>query len=91
MMDDFQFLYGNKTKADLSANVAVGVFTEDLTCLGEWDASTNTPQIIDGNGTDNTFYIVTVEGAQDLGNGEIEFKIGNIVEYNGDTNKYGIR
>ncbi len=87
MIGDFEFLYGNKTKADLSADAATDVFGGEignLIYLGDWDASTNTPELIDGEGEDGNYYVVVVEGTADLGNGPINFLIGNIIKYSGD-------
>ncbi len=53
------------------------------TYFGTWDASTNTPTIIDGTGANGNFYKVSVAGAQDLGSGLITFAIGDTVIYNG--------
>ena len=89
MIGDFEFLYGNKTKADLSADAATDVFGGEignLVYLGDWDASTNTPELIDGEGEDGNYYVVVVEGVADLGSGPINFLIGNIVKYAGDLN-----
>ncbi|MCD6435020.1 MAG: hypothetical protein J7L15_01310, partial [Clostridiales bacterium] len=86
MIGDFEFLYGNKTKADLSASAATDVFGGEignLIYLGDWDASANIPELIDGEGEDGNYYVVVVEGVVDLGNGDINFLIGNIVKYSG--------
>lgn len=48
---------------------------------GLWDASTNTPQIQNGSGTDGDFYMVSVEGTQDLGNGSIDYTPFSYVIY----------
>ena len=50
---------------------------------GKWDASTNTPTLADGTGTDGDFYIVSVAGSQDLGSGTISFNLNDRVLYNG--------
>jgi len=87
MIGDFEFLYGNKTKADLSADAATDVFGGEignLIYIGDWDASTNTPELIDGEGEDGNYYIVVVEGVADLGSGPINFLVGNIVKYSSD-------
>lgn len=34
---------------------------------GTWDASTNTPALVDGTGTNGDFYVVSVEGTVNLG------------------------
>ena len=40
---------------------------------GTWDASNNTPTLVDGTGDTGDFYVVSVAGTQDLGSGEIKF------------------
>jgi len=50
---------------------------------GTWNASTNTPTLIDGVGTGGDLYIVSVAGTQDLGSGSISFVVGDEVTYNG--------
>ena len=50
---------------------------------GTWNASTNTPTLIDGVGTGGDLYIVSVAGSQDLGSGSISFVVGDEVTYNG--------
>jgi hypothetical protein len=50
---------------------------------GTWDASTNTPTIADGVGTNGDRYRVAVGGTVDLGSGPITFVAGDDVIYNG--------
>jgi hypothetical protein len=50
---------------------------------GEWNASTNTPTLADGAGTDGDVYIVTTAGSRDLGSGTIDFYVNDWVMYNG--------
>ena len=50
---------------------------------GNWDASTNTPTLIDGTGDNGDVYRVNVAGTQDLGSGSQIFSIGDWVVYNG--------
>lgn len=52
---------------------------------GKWNASTNTPALADGTGTDGDFYIVSVAGTQDLGSGNIDFYVNDRVLYNGSA------
>lgn len=59
-----------------------------LELLGQWDASTNTPTLADGVGTNGDFYIVSVGGTQDLGSGNITFAAGDWVIYDGNTNAW---
>ena len=50
---------------------------------GQWNANTNTPVLIDGTGDIGDVWEVTIAGTQDLGSGNIIFKIGDWVVYNG--------
>lgn len=50
---------------------------------GTWDASTNTPTLADGTGTENYWYRVNVAGTQDLGSGSQTFAVGDKVVHNG--------
>lgn len=50
---------------------------------GTWDASTNTPSLVDGTGDAGDVYIVSVAGSQNLGSGSISFGVGDWVIYNG--------
>jgi hypothetical protein len=52
---------------------------------GDWDASTNTPTLADGNGTLGDMYIVSVAGTQNLGSGSIDFIENDRVIYNGSV------
>lgn len=54
-----------------------------LIYLGAWDASTNTPTIADGTGTNGDVYRTSVAGTQDLGSGPLTFAIGDFAIYNG--------
>lgn len=48
---------------------------------GTWDASTNTPTLVDGTGDIGDFYVVSVAGTQNLGSGEIKFLENDRVIY----------
>ena len=49
---------------------------------GDWDASTNTPTLVDGTGNLGDMYLVSVDGTVDLGSGSITFLDGDRVIYN---------
>jgi hypothetical protein len=49
---------------------------------GVWDASTNTPTLVDGTGNNGDVYRVTVGGSRNLGSGIISFTVGDYVIYN---------
>ena len=44
---------------------------------GTWNASTNSPTLVDGSGSIGDVYRVTVAGTQDLGSGNITFDVGD--------------
>jgi len=54
-----------------------------MTYEGTWNASTNTPTLIDGTGDAGMIYVVSVSGTQDLGSGSISYTAGDWVVYNG--------
>lgn len=55
---------------------------------GNWDASTNTPTLSDGNGNPGDVYEVKVAGTQNLGSGNIIFKVGDWAVYGADGKWY---
>lgn len=50
---------------------------------GAWDASSNSPSLIDGTGNAGDVYRVSAAGSQDLGSGSQSYAIGDWVMYNG--------
>ena len=56
--------------------------------LGQWDASTNTPHLADGTGTNGDFYIVSVGGTVNLGTAQdphnVTFYVNDRIVYEGD-------
>lgn len=52
---------------------------------GTWNASTNSPTLVDGTGNTGDVYRVSVAGSQDLGSGSISFGVGDYAIYNGAT------
>jgi len=48
---------------------------------GTWNASTNTPVLVNGTGLDLDTYCVSVAGTQDFGDGDIYFKVNDIARY----------
>jgi hypothetical protein len=50
---------------------------------GNWNASTNTPTLVDGTGNNGDVYRVSVAGSQNLGSGSITFAVGDFAIYNG--------
>ena len=54
---------------------------------GNWNADTNTPQLVDGTGNLGDLYIVSIAGRQDLGSGEVNYLAGDRIIYN-QNNKW---
>jgi hypothetical protein len=50
---------------------------------GSWNASTNSPALVDGTGDNGDVYHVSAAGSVDFGSGSISFEIGDKVVYNG--------
>lgn len=69
---------------DSEGRIPYSQLPEDaLELKGYWDASTNTPELADGVGTNGDFYFVSVAGSQDLGSGTQYFNVGDRVLYDG--------
>ena len=49
---------------------------------GNWNANTNTPQLVDGTGNLGDLYIVSVAGRWDLGSGAVNYLVGDRIIYN---------
>jgi hypothetical protein len=52
---------------------------------GAWNASTNSPSLVDGTGTSGDMYRVSASGSQDLGSGAQSFVAGDAIIYDGST------
>ena len=52
---------------------------------GQWNAETNTPALADGTGTKGDFYIVSVSGTQNLGNGNVQYFENDRIIYDGSV------
>ena len=50
---------------------------------GNYNATTNSPTLVDGTGNAGDVYRVNVAGTQDFGSGSITFGVGDWVVYNG--------
>lgn len=55
-----------------------------LQLAGSWDASTNTPTLLNGSGNQGEFFIVTVGGTVNFGDGPVTFNAGDSVYYGAD-------
>ena len=51
--------------------------------LGDYNASTNTPNLANGTGLAGDSYNVSVDGSRDFGNGTISLIVGDVIYYNG--------
>ncbi len=49
--------------------------------LGNYNASTNTPSLVNGTGVEGDSYVVTVAGTRDFGNGNLKLSANDVVEY----------
>lgn len=56
-----------------------------ISVQGDWAASTNTPTLVDGTGTEGWVYNVTDYGVVDFGSGDIEFWADDKVVYDGEV------
>ncbi len=66
----------------------INQLTSGLSYRGTWNASTNSPTLVDGSGTPGYFYIVTTAGSQNLGNGSINFSVGDKVAYGAESTRW---
>ena len=73
--------YGNSPRIDPRATFS----RSDTASSGDWNASTNSPGLVDGSGTANQYYRVSVGGTQDLGSGSITYAVGDYVKYSGSV------
>lgn len=85
----------------LDTNIGILVFSdlgtyclewENMRFLGNWNASTNTPHLEDGEGTDGDFYIVSVGGTVNFGTEEeprnITFSVNDRIVYKGNVEQW---
>lgn len=52
---------------------------------GTWNASTNSPSLVDGTGSAGDVYRVSVAGSRNFGSGSISFDVGDYVIYSGSV------
>lgn len=55
---------------------------------GAWDASTNTPSLADGTGTNGDFYVVSVAGTVNFGTRSVAFYVNDRVIYDGTNDEW---
>lgn len=72
---------------DSNGRVPVGQLPNSvMEYKGTWDASANSPTLVDGTGSAGDVYRVTVaNSSRNLGSGAIDFQVGDYVIYNGST------
>lgn len=66
---------GKLPSAQLTANA--------MQYLGSWNATTNSPTLIDGTGSAGDMYKVSTAGTQNLGSGSFSYAIGDYIIYTG--------
>lgn len=80
-------LEDDETVADAAAaavDTAIqGKIGSGLKYKGKWNASTNSPTLVDGTGTAGDQWIVAVTGTRNLGSGSQAFSAGDAAVYNG--------
>ena len=74
---------GYYLKIGANGNVEVSAISGAMVYKGTWDASTNTPALANGTGTNGWYYRVVVGGTQNLGGENITFSAGDDVLYDG--------
>ena len=79
---------GNLIATDLQGAVnelqtEIDNLPEAMEYKGDWNASTNTPTLIDGTGDVGDMYRVSVAGTQDLGSGTVNYEVGDTLVYDG--------
>lgn len=71
---------------DATGRIPYSQLPEDaMEYQGDWNASTNTPTLVDGTGTKGDTYNVSVAGTQTFGGESIYFFVGDRVIYNGSV------
>ena len=71
--------------SDVDGNLEYAAIGASQVYMGTWNASTNTPTLANGTGTQGHWYRVTVGGTIDLGSGDITFDVGDDVSHNGSV------
>ena len=69
---------------DSSGRISTSQLTEDaVEYKGAWNANTNTPNLSTVAKDKGDMYLVSVKGTQDIGEGSIQYNVGDEVIYNG--------
>ena len=84
---------GGVASLDANGRVPYSQLPESaMTFLGEWDASTNTPTLADGTGTNGDFYICSAGGTVNFGTvaepREVTFVVNDRVIYEGGIDEW---
>lgn len=74
---------GYYLKVDDDGVIIAEAISGALVYQGTWQASTNTPTLVDGTGTNGYYYRVVNDGTVNFGSGDITFEAGDDVLYNG--------
>lgn len=87
-LDELEFLplpkySGSNIATESYVTNAISGFQNAFINKGAWDASTNTPTLADGVGTNGWTYRTNTPGTVDFGSGPITFQIGDLAVYNG--------
>lgn len=68
----------------------IDVVNSALSYKGTWNASTNTPTLVDGTGTDGDYYQISTAASRNLGSGSQTFSEGDYILYDdGEWTKVG--
>jgi hypothetical protein len=75
---------GGVPKLDVNGKILVAQLPNSvMEYKGTWDASTNTPTLVNGTGNQGDVYLCNVAGTVDFGAGAIAFFVGDQVIYSG--------
>ena len=75
---------GGVPKLDVNGKILVAQLPNSvMEYKGTWDASTNTPTLVNGTGNQGDVYLCNVAGTVDFGAGAIAFVVGDQVIYSG--------
>jgi plastocyanin len=67
----------------LAATQIPSSLTGAVVFKGTWNASTNTPTLLNGDGTAGWEFVVSTSGTRNLGVGNVTYNVGDYVIYNG--------
>lgn len=89
LLEDLQNYVLGSYLLDGDNKIKVGFLPNSVMELkGSWNATTNTPSLVDGTGNPGDIYEVTTAGIRNFGNGNISFTIGDFVVYGANGKWY---